>query len=172
GSRAVGARLGPRGRGRIVKRLLTGIAGRVLPLVGLVFLAAPAVIFEARASKPVPALSKRAFANPPLEARPGALWPRLHGHVDQAQITRELEEMKAKGMRGAIIWDVGSLADPAKLIPAGPAFLGEESLAAIHHAIDEASRLGLELGLVASSSWNAGGAWVGPEDASQALLWS
>lgn len=150
---------------------LSGIAGRVLALV-LVFLASPLVSFAARASKPVPALSRRAFANPPLEARPGALWPWLNGYVDKAQITRELEEMKAKGMRGAIIWDIGSLADPDHLIPAGPAFLGDASLAAIHHAIDEASRLGLELGLVASSSWNAGGAWVGPEDASQVLLWS
>jgi hypothetical protein len=33
---------------------------------------------------------------------------------------------------------------------------------AISFAIDEANRLGLRLGLVASSSWNAGGSWVMP----------
>jgi len=117
-------------------------------------------------------LSAAKFLDPPLEARPSALWPWLNGYVESGQITTELEEMKAKGMRGAIIWDIGSLADPDSLIPAGPAFLGEESLKSIHHAIDEATRLGLELGLFASSSWNAGGAWIGPEDASKALLWS
>jgi hypothetical protein len=117
-------------------------------------------------------LSKAEFLNPPLESRPGALWPWLNGHVDLKQITQELEEMKAKGMRGAIIWDVGSLADPEHIIPVGPAFLGEESLNAIHHALDEAGRLGLELGIFASSSWNAGGAWIEPEHGSRELSWS
>jgi hypothetical protein len=120
----------------------------------------------------IPALSEKDFADPPLEARPGALWTWMNGYVDKAQIRKELEEMKAKGMRGAIIWDIGSLADPDKIIPAGPAFLGPESLASIHWAMDVASGLGLELGLSAASSWNAGGAWIGPEDASQALVWS
>jgi hypothetical protein len=117
-------------------------------------------------------LSESAFLNPPLEARPSALWTWLNGHVDHAQLTRELEEMKAKGMRGAIIWDLGSIADPGKIIPAGPAFLGPESLAAIHHAMDEATRLGLELGMVASSSWNAGGPWITPPDSGKELRWS
>ncbi len=116
------------------------------------------------------ALSERLFFDPPLEARPGVLWAWLNGFVDRDQLTRELEEMKAKGLGGAIIWDVGSLRDPKKIIPAGPAFLGPESVASISHAIDVAGRLGLELGLFASSSWNAGGAWIKPENASQKLL--
>ena len=63
------------------------------------------------------ALSIQDFRNPPTEARPSALWTWLNGHVDLKQITRELEEMKAKGMRGAIIWDLGALSDPNKIIP-------------------------------------------------------
>ena len=117
-------------------------------------------------------LSEQKFADPPLEARPGALWPWLNGYVNRQQITKELEEMKAKGMRGAIIWDIGSLSDPEKIIPDGPAFFGEESLVTINHSIDEATRLGLELGLFASSSWNAGGSWINPEDGSKELKWS
>jgi hypothetical protein len=115
-------------------------------------------------------LSKEDFRKPPLEARPSALWSWMNGHVDHARITRELEEMKAKGMRGAIIWDIGALRDPEKIIPAGPRFLGPESLKAIHHAMDEAERLGLELGLFASSSWNAGGSWITPKDGSKAII--
>ncbi|MFM7182930.1 MAG: glycosyl hydrolase [Verrucomicrobiales bacterium] len=115
-------------------------------------------------------LSREEFRNPPLQARPSCLWSWLNGHVDHKQITRELEEMKANGMRGAIIWDVGSLINPDHMIPAGPQFLGPESLKAIHHAMDEAARLGLELGLFASSSWNAGGTWITPKDGSKALL--
>jgi hypothetical protein len=100
------------------------------------------------------------------------LWAWLNGHFDRGQITRELEEMRAKGLRGPIIWDVGSIADPEGTIPAGPPFLGTESVDAIHYALDEASRLGLDAGLFASSSWNAGGPWIGPELASKQLLWA
>ena len=95
-------------------------------------------------------LSQEEFRNPPIQARPSALWTWLNGHVDHKQITRELEEMKAKGMRGAIIWDLGALSDPDKIIPAGPEFLGPESLKSIHHALDEAERLGLEMGIIAA----------------------
>jgi len=124
-------------------------------------------------SRPGPdreALSERLFFDPPLSARPSVLWAWLNGYVDRDQLTRELEELKAKGLGGAIIWDVGSLRDPNEIIPAGPAFLGPESVASISHAIDQAGRLGLELGLFASSSWNAGGAWITPENASRQLL--
>ena len=118
---------------------------------------------------PSPAL----FQNPPLEARPGAFWDWLNGNVDLAELTRELEEMKAKGMSGAEIWDVGVInPNPAEPIQAGPPFLGPESLNAINHAIDQADRLGLRLGLVASSSWNAGGSWVTPRDAMKGLYHS
>lgn len=118
-------------------------------------------------------LSAALFRNPPLEARPGAYWDWLNGNVDLAEITRELEEMKAKGMSGAEIWDIGVLSpDPEAPIPAGPAFLGPESLRAINHAIEEADRLGLHLGLVASSSWNAGGSWIQPRDAMKGLYHS
>ena len=66
------------------------------------------------------ALSEKDFFDPPLSARPSVLWAWLNGYVDRDQLTRELEELKAKGLGGAIIWDVGSLADPKKIIPAGP----------------------------------------------------
>ena len=106
------------------------------------------------------------FQDPPMAARPGAFWDWLNGNVDLDRITYELEEMKAKGMSGAEIWDIGVIRRiPEEPIPAGPAFLGPESLRAVNHAIEQADRLGLHLGMVASSSWNAGGSWVQPRDA-------
>lgn len=113
---------------------------------------------------------EQAFLHPAVENRPLALWPWLNGFVDTAQLVYELEEMKDKGMRGAVIWDIGALADPDKMIPAGPAFLGDQSLEYISLALRTADRLGLDLGLVASSSWNAGGPWVDSTDASMQLL--
>jgi hypothetical protein len=94
-------------------------------LLPLVLAAAAAGSPPPRAAEaPAAALDQSAFQNPPLAARPSALWAWLNGHVDHAQLTRELEEMKAKGMRGAIIWDVGAIADPEKSSRRAPRFSG------------------------------------------------
>ena len=110
------------------------------------------------------------FANPTIENRPLAFWPWLNGYVDTAKLTYELKEMKDKGMQGAFIWDVGALSDPGKIIPAGPAFLGDKSLGYISLALKTGGRLGLNLGMIASSSWNAGGDWIEEKDASKEML--
>jgi hypothetical protein len=113
-------------------------------------------------------VSPEVFAVPPMRARPGAYWCWLNGNVDHQQITREMEEAKALGMRGFEIWDVG-VYRPVGMVPAGPAFLGEESLKSIKHAMTEAKRLGLELNMIAASSWNAGGSWVEKSDGSKRI---
>lgn len=115
-------------------------------------------------------LSVSEFRDPGIENRPLALWTWMNGYVDRDRMVYELEEMMDKGMRGALIWDIGSLSDPDKMIPAGPGFLGPESLETIGLALKTASRLGLDLGMVASSSWNAGGEWIEPADASMQIL--
>ncbi|MDD2598662.1 MAG: glycosyl hydrolase [Kiritimatiellae bacterium] len=114
-------------------------------------------------------LSPAAFAEPPLNTRPGAYWDWLNGAITREQITRDLEAMKQGGMRGAEIWDVAAAADPDRRVPGGPAFLGPESTQLIAHAIREADRLGLEIGIIGSSGWNAGGSWVTPEHAGKGL---
>lgn len=110
------------------------------------------------------------FADPPMSARPAAYWVWLNGLTDQQRLTYELEQMKAKGISGVYIFDVGAQ-DPEGIVPKGPAFMGPESLKAIGHAVREATRLGLEVGIVTSSSWNCGGPWVRPEHASMGLYY-
>ncbi len=117
-------------------------------------------------------LSPAAFADPPIQNRPGCFWAWLNGSITAEQITRDLEAMKQGGMRGGEIWDVAAYADPDHRVPAGSPFLGPESTRLIVHAIREADRLGLELGLVASSGWNAGGSWIKPEHAGKGLCHS
>ena len=117
-------------------------------------------------------LSPAEFVEPPVHVRPGAFWDWLNGAMTKEQITRDLEAMKQGGMRGAEIWDVAACADPDGRVPAGPAFLGPESTRLIVHAIREADRLGLEIGIVASSGWNAGGSWVPPEHAGKGIYQS
>lgn len=134
--------------------------------------AAPFTIQRNEPDRSFDRLSTASFANPPLHTRPGAFWDWLNGSITPAQITRDLEAMKAAGMRGAEIWDVAAYADPDKRIPAGPAFLGKESTQLIAHAIREADRLGLEIGIVASSGWNAGGSWIPPKYAGKGIFFS
>ncbi len=117
-------------------------------------------------------LSPAEFANPPVHSRPGSFWDWLNGAMTKEQITRDLEAMKRGGMRGGEIWDVAAHADPDNRVPAGPAFFGPESTQLMAHAIREADRLGLEIGVVASSGWNAGGAWIPPKYAGKGIYHS
>ncbi|MDN5202447.1 glycosyl hydrolase [Fulvivirgaceae bacterium BMA10] len=115
---------------------------------------------------------RKGFINPPLSSRPGAYWCWLNGDVTKSSITNDLEEMKAKGMGRAEIWDVAAVHNPDGAYGVGPKFLGEESVDMIKHAMSEAKRLELKLGLIASSGWNAGGDWVTPDWASKVLFHS
>jgi len=110
------------------------------------------------------------FKHPAKESRPLALWPWLNGYVDTVKLVYELEQMKDKGMRGALIWDVGSLMDPDQMIPEGPAMLGEQSLQYFSLALHTGKKLDLDIGWFASSSWNAGGPWVEEANASMELV--
>ncbi len=106
-----------------------------------------------------------------MSYRPGAFWCWLNGNMSATSITRDLEAMKSKGINRAEIWDVAAVRDPS-FIPAGGAFLGDESVSLIKHAISEGKRLKMSIGIVASSGWNAGGSWVTPDWASKNLFFS
>ena len=112
----------------------------------------------------------KGFMNPGNEARPRAYWNWLNGDITLSSITRDLEEAKDKGLGGLQIWDTEAMRNPDGFVPAGPPFLGDESVKAIHHAMKEAKRLELDLGLITASGWNSGGAWVKPEMASKNLF--
>jgi len=112
---------------------------------------------------------RKGFVDPPPEARPRALWDWVDGNVDHGEITFEMEEAVRMGLGGFDIWDVRSVVDEDSMMPAGPPFMSDESVAAICHAINEAERLGLDLGLIIASGWNAGGAWTLPEHQTMGL---
>lgn len=143
----------------------------ILPIIALIIFSIAVSIQPVQAGEGVDVrgITEKEFIDPPLSARPGAFWPWLDGDVSLPQLTRELEEMKAKGMSGAEIWDVGAVHNPDDYIPAGPAFFSPLSVKAMHHAIKEGTRLGLRMGMVTSSGWNAGGSWVRPRNASKGL---
>ncbi len=113
------------------------------------------------------------FTNPPGTARLRAYWWWLNGNVTKAAITRDLEEMKAKGFGGALICDAGGAAqDGNDQVPHGPTFFTHEWRELYKHTLREADRLGLEMSLNIQSGWNLGGPMVKAEDAAKKLTWS
>ncbi|MFV1969256.1 MAG: glycosyl hydrolase, partial [Pirellulaceae bacterium] len=109
------------------------------------------------------------FLDPPDSAKPRVYWWWLESNVSKAGITRDLEEMRAKGIGGALIFDAASL---VKGTPAGPTFMSREWRDRFKHAVDEAGRLDLELSVNICSGWDSGGPWVPPQFASQKVVWS
>ena len=113
------------------------------------------------------------FAAPPPEARLRCYWWWLNGNTNEAAITRDLEQMQAKGYGGAILVDAdGSGQEHNRMVPAGPTFGSVRWRELYRHALKEAARLGLEISLNVESGWNLGGPEVKPEQAAKLLTFS
>lgn len=113
------------------------------------------------------------WENPPTRARLFAYWWWLNGNVTTNSITRDLEEMKAKGFGGAVIIDAGGANQWGNdQVPHGPDFFSSAWRGLYKHALREANRLGLEISLNIQSGWNLGGPMVNADDAAKKLVWS
>ena len=113
------------------------------------------------------------FRNPPAEGRLRCFWWWLNSNVTKEAITRDLEQMKAKGFGGALIFDAGGAAQRGnRPVPAGPAFLSDAWRGLFCHAVEEADRLGLVLSLNIQSGWNLGGPSVTPDEAAKQAVWA
>ena len=131
-----------------------------------------AVLPLARADDPSDALAA-GWQNPPTAARLRAYWWWLNGNVTAASITRDLEQMKAKGFAGAVLIDAGGAdQDGNDRVPHGPTFFSPAWRELYKHALSEANRLGLELSLNIQSGWNLGGPVVTQDDAGKEYAWA
>ena len=111
--------------------------------------------------------------NPPMDARTRCFWWWLNGNVSKEAITRDLEQMKAKGMGGGLLIDAdGSGQRGNQIAPAGPMFGSEAWREMMVHAVHEADRLGLELCLAIQSGWNLGGPDITPDEMAKQVTWS
>jgi hypothetical protein len=101
------------------------------------------------------------WQNPPDSAKLRAYWWWLNGNVTKASITNDLEQMRAKGFGGAVIFDAdGASQDKNDRVPHGPTFFSPEWRELYKHTLREANRLGLEISLNIQSGWNLGGPTV------------
>lgn len=110
------------------------------------------------------------WRNPPPEARPHAYWLWLNGYVDREAARAELQAMKEAGFSGVLLFDMGARGPKEAQPPAGPAFLGPEWLAQLKEILADAKRLGLQVDMSVTSSWDMGGHWIEPPHASMGLF--
>ncbi len=111
------------------------------------------------------------FTSPPSSARPWVIWYWLHGAISKEGITADLEAMKEVGINGAYLM---TIKDTNSKIPFQPQSrqLTTEWWGMIRHALQEAKRLRLEIGVHISDGFAlAGGPWVSPEASMQKLVW-
>jgi len=116
---------------------------------------------------------RKGFKHPPQSAGVRCFWWWLNSNVTKEAITRDLEQMKAKGFSGALIFDAGGAEQRGnRQVPAGPLFASPQWRELFVHAVKKAHRLGLELSLNILSGWNLGGPMVTPDMAAKTLTWS
>jgi hypothetical protein len=107
------------------------------------------------------------FSKPPDSAKPWCYWWWLNGAASKEGITRDFEEMRKQGIGGALLFDAGMAGPEA---PRGPQFMSAEWRELYKHAVREADRCGIVLGVNLCSGWNAGGPWVTGEHAAKKLV--
>ncbi len=117
-------------------------------------------------------LIEKNFLNPPRSAKPWVFWYWMHGAVSKEGITADLEAMREVGIGGAYLM---TIKDTSSAVPFQPAVrqLTPEWWAMVKFAMQEAKRLGLQLGMHVSDGFAlAGGPWITPELSMQKLVWT
>lgn len=115
-------------------------------------------------------LSAEELMNPPMSSRPYTWWHWMNGNITREGITKDLEWMKDFGLGGAIVFNVGMLPDD---LPRKVPFGTEEWWGMVDHAIAEADRLGLKLGIHNCDGWShSGGPWMSEDQSMKKLVWT
>ncbi|AWI09583.1 glycosyl hydrolase [Ereboglobus luteus] len=136
-------------------------------LFAIAFLQSAATVCAA----PAASVLEQGFVRPPDAAKPSTYWWWFNSNVNKTGITRDLEEFRAKGIGGVVLIN-STIGFGTRPIPQGPAFLSPEWRELFRHAMREAQRLGIEVGINLSTGWCMGGPWIKPEDSGRWFLQS
>src|SRR5687768_1052311 len=94
------------------------------------------------------------------ETRPWTRWWWHGSAVDPANLTSELEALRAAGLGGVEITPIyGVRGEEARFIP----YLSDKWVSMLEHVLREARRLGLGVDMATGTGWPFGGPWVGEE---------
>ena len=104
-------------------------------------------------------------------AKPWVFWYWMHGAVTKEAISADLEAMKDAGLGGAYIFAIRDVPNPPLFEPSIRT-MTPEWWGMVKHAMSEADRLGLKLGMNSCDGFTAaGGPWIKPEMSMQKVVW-
>ncbi len=114
-----------------------------------------------------------AFRNPPESTKPWTYWYWIDDNISKEGITRDLEAMAKVGIGEAFIGNVTdtrlNFVSPGeqdrKMVNRGQVpVLSDAWWECVEHAVREAERLGIKVGMFNCPGWSqSGGPWVKPE---------
>lgn len=106
----------------------------------------------------------KSFQTPPDSAKPQTWWHWMSGNITKEGITADLEAMKHAGIGGATMFNING---PT---PGTVRFMSAEWIDSFLHAVREADRIGLKIGMEIGPGWSAsGGPWIDAEHNMQIL---
>jgi hypothetical protein len=118
------------------------------------------------------AVTEKEFRNPPASAKPWVFWYWMQASVSKQGITADLEAMKQAGIGGAYLMPIKDTVSPLLFSPPARQ-LSNEWWGMVNFSMQEAKRLGLQLGMHVSDGFAlAGGPWISPELSMQKLVWT
>lgn len=117
-------------------------------------------------------LSQNAFKSPDQTYYPKTWMHAMNGNLSKPGYTKDIEAMAEAGIGGAILFHVHRQNRPFS--SRGPVrFNTKEFNDTIIHAIGEADKYGLEIGLHNADGWSSsGGPWITPEMSMKRITWS
>jgi hypothetical protein len=107
------------------------------------------------------------FLNPPEATKPWVYWYWDSNNISKEGITRDLEAMAEVGIGEAMIGNIVGRSAPIGNVTV----LGGEWWGCVEHAVSEAARLGIKVGMFNCPGWSqSGGPWVRPEQTMRHLV--
>jgi alpha-L-rhamnosidase len=108
------------------------------------------------------------FRSPPESTKPWVYWYWVNDHISKEGITKDLEAMAEAGIGQALIGNI--LDETNREYVGNVSVLSDEWWSCVEHAIREAERLGIKVGMFNCPGWSqSGGPWVKPEEAMRYL---
>lgn len=109
------------------------------------------------------------FADPPESTKPWVYWYWISDNISKEGISKDLEAMAKVGIGEALI---GNILDES-VVRGDVKVLSDEWWGMVAHAIREADRLGIKVGLFNCPGWSqSGGPWIKAEQAMRYLVTS
>lgn len=118
------------------------------------------------------------FTHPPESAKPGVLWMWMGTNINKANITKDLEALKAQGFNRTTMFSLADVVNPWSAIigkTKTPEIISwtEPWWKLVRFAAEESKRLGMDFGMFNGPGYeSSGGNWITPEKSMQEICWS